>query len=195
MVVASESAYLGRSAAVNGVNVYSGDAFSTDPSGTLRLKVGSSQVYLLSASNATLSRKESKIQATLTAGTLGFSSTPVDAIEVQTILAAVRPADGQSAFGQVTVVAPDHIIVAAYHGSLVVSGYGDERTVKEGETYNVSLAPDPPEPASSQPPVPGFHSGHGHLLFTVMFVAASAIVSWRLYHHFAYESDPNPPSN
>lgn len=195
VVIASQLAHLDQTVAVTGVDVYSGDALSTDLGGTLRLKFNSTQAYLLSASAAVFSRQDNKIRAQLTTGGLGFSATSGDPIEVQTPIATIHPAAGQRAYGQIVVAAPNRIVVSAYQGSLLVTGYGEERIVKAGESYNVSFSPDP-EPASASPaptPAKGYSGGSGHLVMTLIVVGASAIVAGVLYHHYADESDSTPP--
>ena len=197
MVVASQAGYLDKTKAATGVDVYSGDVLSTDPGGTLRLKVKATQLYLLSASAATLAKTDTILRAHLSSGTIGFSTVPDDHLEIETPIGTVRPANGQRAFGQVTIAAPDTILVAAYHGSLVVNGHGEERTIKEGDAYNVKFAPDAtpvPEPAGA-PPKQAYNSGAGHLIFTLVFLGVAGTTSYLIYH-YEQESDsaPTPPS-
>jgi hypothetical protein len=192
MVLTSQAGYLNRTLAATGVDVYSGDALSTDPGGTLRWKVKWTQLYLLSASAATLAQSNAVLHAHLGSGTIGFSTAPGDGLEIETPVGTVRPAAGQRAYAQVTIVAPDTILVAAYRGSLVVNGHGEERTIKEGEAYNVRFVPDsaPAEPANS-PPQKAYNSGNGHLIFALTFVGISAVISGIIYHQEA-ESDSAP---
>ena len=62
-VVSAQSAYLAKANAVPGADVYLDDDLVTDPGGSLRLKVGQGQVYLLSSSEATLRQQENKVRA------------------------------------------------------------------------------------------------------------------------------------
>ena len=176
MVVATQLGHLDRTQAATGANLYSGDAISTDPGGTLRLKVGSSQMYLLSSSAATLAGNEAKVHATLVSGTIGFSAVRGDQLEVETPIGIVRPANDQRAFGEVTITAPGKILIAAYRGSLVISGPGEERTIKEGTAYNVSSASDKEsssEGVASSRPQHTRNNGSGRLIFTLAFAGAA----------------------
>ncbi|MGH9690522.1 MAG: hypothetical protein ACRD4C_05445 [Candidatus Acidiferrales bacterium] len=193
MVVMSENAHLGDANAAMGADLYSGDSLETDPNGTLRLKVSSSQIYLASSSAATLAQQDQQLRIKLTRGTVGFSSGAGDRLEIETPVGIVRAANGQRAFGEVTLTSPQKILVAAYHGDLVVEGNGGERTVKEGEAYNVTFVPDAasasPEsvPASPTPalgPGPG-----GHLLFDAVVLAGAGGFGYLMWHVFTESDD------
>jgi hypothetical protein len=93
-----------------------------------------------------LLEEEPTAAAKVIQGTVGFASTPGSKFEIETPFATVRAADGQSAFGQVTLVGPQKISIAAYHGDLVVTGAGVERTIKEGNAFNITFVPDPQGP-------------------------------------------------
>jgi hypothetical protein len=117
----------------------------------------------------------------------------------------------------VTLVGPQKILVAAYHGSIVVSDCGMERTITEGNAYNVTFLPsaDPSTPAQ-QPQDSGTGSNgnpsgngngggnqkggrygirnHSALIFTAAVAGVLAGVSYAAWH-IATESDSTPHSN
>lgn len=139
MVVASQHARLDNANAVAGADVFAGDTFATDVEGSLRLKLGGSQIYLLASSSATLMRQEDKLRASVKHGTLGFSTTPGQ-IEIETPLATIRGVNGGRMYGQVVVLGADKMMVSAYQGALVVSANDQEQIVKPGQSYVVSFA-------------------------------------------------------
>ncbi len=208
MVVSAVNARVTGVDAASGADVYAGDFFDTDSGGSLRLKLGSTQIYLAAASGATLDKDGTRMGVKLTRGTLGFSSAEASHFQVETPVGIVRAADGQRAFGEVTILGPQKIMVAAYHGGLVVEGSGISRTIKEGDTYNVTFVPasDPagaePSPAAaaspaanSSPaptPVPALHGGPGSLVFDVVFIGGAALVGGYLVWHYKTESDSAP---
>src|SRR5580693_9214803 len=59
MIVIADRANVDHAKAAVGADVLSGDALSTDAGGSLRMKIGQSQVYLLSSSDASLTPTES----------------------------------------------------------------------------------------------------------------------------------------
>jgi hypothetical protein len=142
MVVASQHARLDNANAVAGVDVYGGDTFATDEGGSLRLKLGGSQVYLLASSSAKFLQQEDKVRATVGRGTLGFSTARPNEIEIETPLATVRGVNGERVYGQVTLTAADKMTVTAFTGTLLVSANDQAQIVKPGQSYSVSLAPE-----------------------------------------------------
>jgi len=142
IVVTSTDARLDNASATVGANVYSDDALTTEQSGSLRLKVGPSQIYLLASSSAKLEPLGNKVRAKVEGGTVGFSTTAPDQIEIGTPLGVIRGANGQRVFGQVAVLNASTMRVSAYEGTLLVeAANGDVKAVGEGETYEATLAP------------------------------------------------------
>jgi hypothetical protein len=149
MVVSAEHASLDNANAAIGADIYSGDALATDVGGSLRAKVGPSQVYLLSASSAMLVPQENRVQARVDHGTLGFSTSSPEQLEIGTPLGVIRGANSQRVFGQVALLSPTKMQVSAYEGTLLVIAFnGEEKTIEQGQTYEATLAA--PEPGGGQ---------------------------------------------
>jgi hypothetical protein len=140
-VVSAQNAHLANALAVSGADLYPGDPLATEPSGSMRLKIGDAQVYMLGSTVATLSGTET-INANVTAGTFGFSTPKPEPVEVVTPLGSVRAADGQRVFGQIAILDPNHLMISAYEGSLVFERNGETHTVGEGQSYDVNLLPN-----------------------------------------------------
>lgn len=140
MIVESKTAGLGNAAAATGTTVYSGDSLWTDTGGTLRLKIGASQIYLLSSSSLTLGESSTAIQATVGKGTVGFSSSASDRLELVIPEGILRAANGQPAFGQVTITAPNEVVISAFSGALVLDNDGDVHTIGAGTSFRVTMA-------------------------------------------------------
>ena len=190
MVVLAQNAHLGEADLALGTNVFSGDFLETEPRGNLRLRMGAAQVYLAAASAAILDEQGDTIGARLVRE-LSISSAPVNGFEIETPIATVRPAKGP-AFGEVTLVNPQTILVAAYRGFLLVKGNGIERVIPEGSAYNITYSPDP-EPAASSPSSQGSYgvSNHGRWLVAAGILGGTAAISYWVWHHTT-ESDTNP---
>ena len=147
LVVQAQNAQMGEVAAVSGATVYSGDSLATDSGGSLRLRVGAAQVYLLSSSAATLGDVPSGASATLTRGTAGFSTSDAGAIELRTPHAVVRAKTSQATHGRVTITGPNELLVTSFRGSLELDGDGETFTIAEGQTYRVVSEPGTDEPS------------------------------------------------
>ena len=207
MVVTAATAHLGGESAVMGSNIFPGDYLETDAAGTLRFKSGGNQLYLAASSSVVLLGQDRAVDAKLTRGTLTFHAIGASQFQVETTVGIVRAANDKGAFGEVTVVAPGKIVVAAYRGDLVVTGSGMERTIKEGDAFTVTLVADPQGPAGAgtggnpqqnpsgnqNPNTSGNqgsgNGGHfginnsGHLLFDAIFIGAFAgagAAAWEL---------------
>ena len=84
IVVLATNAHLDTADAAMGANVYAGDALDTAIGGTLRLKVGTGQLYLMSESSAQLVPSATGAHAKLVRGTIGFSAAASDGIAIET---------------------------------------------------------------------------------------------------------------
>lgn len=154
MVTTAAHARLANADAVIGANIYPDDSLVTDEGGSLRMRVGASQIYLLSLSSASLEPADNKVQARVDRGTLGFSTSIPGQLEVQTPAGVIRGADAKPIFGQVSILSPTKMTISSYQGTLVLAAVdGTEKTIPPGETYEATLAYDPP--ADSKPPAKG----------------------------------------
>lgn len=145
VVVHAEAATLGGSAAAGGSTVFSGDRLATRKDGTLRMRVGAGQVYLLAGSAATLQSAGEGFQAALERGTVGFAVAAAQPALVLASGAVVRPAGARAAHGEVTVVGPRELIVSSYRGDVEVAFEGETFLVEAGNSYHVTIA-DPQGP-------------------------------------------------
>jgi hypothetical protein len=183
MVVSAEHASLDNAKAVTGADIYSGDALVTDPGGSLRAKIGPSQVYLLSGSAATLVPEENKVQAKVERGTVGFSTSSPDQIEIGTPLGVIRGKDSQRVFGQVAVMSPTKMQISVYEGTLlVVALNGDEKTIGQGQTYEATLAAPEPGGGQTQQGVGGSGTNWHHVAEAATVATVVAVTAAVIYH-------------
>ena len=149
LVVQAREAMLDNSTLAVGTTVFPGDTVQTDEGGTLRLKFGTNQLYLLSSSAATFSQNENTIRATVGRGTVGFSSNASSELELAIPQGILRAARGQAASGQVTITNPQEVVISSYQGALVLDNEGEFHTIPAGKTYRVTMDLEPAaEPAA-----------------------------------------------
>lgn len=118
----------------------------------MRLTVGAGQLYLLASSSATLAPQENGVDATMSHGTVEVSTSMPARFQIDTPLGIMRGADSKQIFRQVSLLSPSSMRISAYEGTLIVEGRdGEEKTIEQGETYRVSLAPDADQ--GTPPPV------------------------------------------
>jgi hypothetical protein len=81
------------------------------------LKLGGSQWYLLAESAATLSQNMTVVHAVVSRGTVGFSSNGADNVALEIPEGILGVADGQPAYGQVTIMSTQAVVISAYRGA------------------------------------------------------------------------------
>lgn len=141
MVVSTDDALISTAAAAQGVNVYPGDTLSTREDGSLRLAAGSSQLFLMPSTEATMLRDGSAVRAKMDRGTIDFSGAPGQ-LEVETPIGVVRGNGGIRAYGEVALLSATRVQISAYQGELLVAGAdGVPKSIAAGETYVASLDP------------------------------------------------------
>jgi hypothetical protein len=154
LVVQAREALLDSASLAVGTTVYPGDTVQTDEGGTLRLKFGATQVYLLSSSAATFSETGNVIRATVGRGTVGFSADASSEVELAVPKGILRAANGQAAYGQVSIIGPQDVVITSYRGSLVLDNEGELHTIPAGKSYRVTMDLEP-----AAQPAPPAHRG------------------------------------
>ncbi len=146
-IVYADRAHLGAAKASTGATVFPGDQLSTEPSGSVQVRVGAARLLLSSASSATLAQENAAPTATLTAGSATFSTANSKAFVLHVATAAIRPTTDQPTIGQVTVLNPKELVVKSKRGSLTIAVEDDVREIPEGAAYRIVLDPSAaPEP-------------------------------------------------
>jgi len=180
VVLTADHARLDNASATIGADVFSGDALMTDRGGSMRITLGPSQVYLLSASSATLEPDASRVQTNVTIGTVGFSTSSPAQLEIQTPLGMIRGADGRPIFGQVSVVSTSQMRISSYQGTLAVTdATGAEKLILAGETYDATLAAD----SSDNPPQRAVKPGINwkHVAYVAIPLVAAGVLACALW--------------
>ena len=138
-VTQSQAARLDRAAAAVGATVYPGDTIDTDSTGSIRLRAGTAQLYLMSASSSRLEDSPSGIHAELERGTAGFASGSSDIVELEALGAMVRSRSGEASHGRVTIVGGNELVVTSFRGPFDISIDGDTHSIGDGQSYRVQI--------------------------------------------------------
>jgi hypothetical protein len=198
MVIQAQEAQLDNAKLQVGTSIYGGDTVATDAGGGLRMKLGGSQLYLLADSAATLSQNATVVHAVVARGTVGFSSNGADNVELEIPEGILRAADGQPAYGQVTILSAQEVVISAYRGALVLDNDGELHTIPAGKNYRVTMEFDQSEqqpPAAStggdNPIIQPRKRRRRKLAFYLIFTAAVAGFSYAIWDHLS-ESPSTP---
>lgn len=170
-----------------GANVYAGDSLNTYPGGTLRMRVGAGQLFMLESSEASVTQDHGLVDMLMKSGTAGLSGTIDDPLEIDTPVGTLRPANGKHAFGQVTITSSNQIIVTSYEGTLSLTHEGEERMVEAGKSYRVTLAAQPASPAAypQRGQGAGTRNNHRKLIFELILVGGTAAIGYGVWHTLA----------
>src|SRR3984885_1121699 len=199
LVTQAENAHIGSAKVSIGTTIFPGDTIATEAGGTLRLNFGSSQLYLLSARSATLSQNASAtmVHAVVGRGTVGFSSTGTDHIELEIPQGILRAANSQPAYGQVTIAVPLEVIISTYRGTLSLDHDGEVRDIPAGRSYRVTMELAPAA-AAAEPQAPAGVGGSNKralntpaLVWAIVAVGAAAGVGYGIWYVLS-ESSSTP---
>jgi co-chaperonin GroES (HSP10) len=197
-VIQAQEAQLDNAKLEVGTSIYRGDTVATDAGGGLRLKLGGSQLYLLADSAATLAQNSTAIHAVVARGTVGFSSNGADNIELEIPQGILRAADGQPAYGQVTITSAQEVVISAYRGALVLDNDGELHTIPAGKNYRVTLeweqAEQQTSPASTggdNPIIQPRKRRRRKLAFYLIFTGAVAGATYVIWDHL--DESPSRP--
>src|SRR5580658_9561046 len=198
MVTQSSSARLDSAAAAVGATVYPGDTIDTDATGSIRLRAGTAQYYLMSASSSRLQPSANGISAELVHGTAGFASGATDVVELSALGATVRSRSGEAVHGRVTIVGANELVVTSFRGPFDISIDGDTHEIPDGQSVRVQIV-------DAQDQGGGSKGGNGSgtipavrnrkkLLLVVMYSAAAvaAGVGGYFIYHELNESPHRP---
>jgi len=197
-VTQAQSAQVSDAKVAIGTTVYPGDRVQTEAGGALRLRMGTTQLYLLASSSATLGQRSDALFAEVLRGTVGFSSNGTDQLELEVAEGVIRAANGQPAYGQVTIVGPAEIVVSAFHGSLVLDNDGELHTIPEGKSYRVTMDLEPAGTAA--PVIPAYRDDANttpakrkrrKLAFFLLFGGVGALASYGIWTELSESPSKN----
>jgi len=187
VVAQTDRGHLDSALAQMGANVYSCDKLDTEDGGVLRVKVGSSQLFLAGSSLAALEDEGSAVQALAMGGTVGFAS-------MRTPAGVIRATNGQPASGEVTYKGPHELLISAMRGALTLETGSEFRTIPEGKSADVTFEGNVDngcrEAAAADQQTVKPYVQH-KIGFYIVMGAAAAVPPYLLWREFA-ESDSKP---
>jgi len=179
-ITQTQATWIDRSVAAVGTTVYPGDTLKTDDTGSIRMRAGMAQLYMMSASEARLEDAGKGIRASLLKGTAGFSSGPSDTVEFDALGIVIRSLDGQPAHGRVSIVGANQLVVTSFHGPFEVSFDGDTHAIADGSSYSLTLADKPSDEGNGTQAVRNRKKVLMIVLITAGVIAAG-FISWAVY--------------
>ncbi len=196
-VTQSQAARLDRAAAAVGATVYPGDTIDTDSTGSIRLRAGTAQLYLMSASSSRLEDSPSGIHAELERGTAGFASGSSDIVELEALGAMVRSRSGEASHGRVTIVGGNELVVTSFRGPFDISIDGDTHSIGDGQSYRVQIvdAQDQGGGKNGSGTIPAVRNRKKLLVLIMLSAAAvgAGVGGYFIYHEL--DESPSRPKH
>lgn len=181
VVVEANNATLNASPVANLATISNGDTLSTGNAGALRARVGSSQIYLFPNSNVSLGQTLSGFSADLSGGSVLLSSNVGEAFEVLSDGAVVRSAPNQKNVAQISWVSPSELLLTSRLGNLEVTMGDETRTVNQGASYRMMIAPASQPAGAAAMHASGAGSGTFVLVAVGIVAAGTGVALWRAF--------------
>lgn len=182
-VLEAKGAQTGLALATAGATIYDGDHLQTEPSSTLRVLLGESQMVLRPGTLTEVRGISNGFSATLTRGSVVVSSHEARTFQVLADGAVIRPAGAAATVAQVTWVSPTELLLSSSRGTIQVTYDNETQTIEAGNTYRMLIQPDDPGPQGTGGNGPAATAGHHSNKVTYIIVGAAAavvgIVVWR----------------
>jgi hypothetical protein len=182
VVLQANNANLSGSPVVIGATIFNGDTLSTENTGALRARFGSSQIYLFPNSNVSVTQSADGFSATLEGGTVLVSSGVGASYSVLADGAIVQPKSNEKSVAQISYVSPTELMLTSSIGDLQVTMGDETQTVTAGTSYRMMIAPAG-QPAASPAAQPAATSGANrfYLVAILAIVVGTGIALWRAF--------------
>ena len=178
LVLQAERAHSGAEIMSGGATIYDGDRLATQDDGTLRARLGGSQMYLRPGTIAEVHGLSNGYSASLLQGTVIASSPEGQTFQLLADGATIRPLGTQATVAQVTWVNPTELLLSSKLGAIQVSLEGDVKTIEAGNSFRMEIQPEDAGPQGSGVPT---HGGRNHAIYIWIAIAAAAtaVGVWR----------------
>ena len=179
-VIQTLDAEVDQSKLTVGTTLYNGDTITTAPDGNMLASLRSSQLSMDPSSQAALELCTDELHVLVYYGSVNFTAAASDHVEFIIAQGIVKPLDGQSASGRISIVSEREAVVSATHGSLIIDDDGKHTTINEGQSYRITLGGDPRDYAPSTGCEAGYdnakmiHPGQRNLLFDLIIAGGAA---------------------
>jgi len=177
-VLQAERAHVGPDITSGGATIYDGDRLETYEEGTLRARLGNSQMYLRPSTIAEVHGLSNGFSANLLRGTMIASAPEGQTFQLLANGATIRPMGTRATVAQITWVNANELLLTSNLGAIQVSFEGDVKTIEAGNAYRMEIQPADAGPQGSGAPT---HGGTNHAIYIwiTAAIAATAVGVWR----------------
>lgn len=181
----AQSSFVNNVPAANGTNLTAGDVFSTESDGSAVLRLGANRIFIPGKSGVALNAGNQSIVATVTHGSVEFSSPEGSGIALSADEVVVRPKAPEMTRAQVTLLSSNELRIASVAGSLDLELDGKSYTLAPGRTYGVRIVEEHEGGA--------FQSARSSKKLIILVLATTAIVAGIIYLVKELHESPEVP--
>jgi hypothetical protein len=177
IVMAAENAHAGVDVTYSGATIYDGDHLVTQDDGTMRVRLGTGQIFLHQTTSAQVHSVANGFSADLDAGTVSVSSSQGQTFQLLVDGATIRPATSQPTSAQISKINPTEVVLTSTRGALQITMGDEVKTLEAGNSYKMEVESEDPG-QKRQPP---FATARNHFIIIVIALigVATALIVWR----------------
>jgi len=179
-VMQADRAHQGVDLTSSGATIYDGDRLETQDDGTLRARLGKSQLYMQQSTVAEVHGLSNGYSANLLHGTVIASSPEGQTFQLLANGATVRPASAHATVARVTWVNANELLLTSNLGAIQVTYEGDVKTIEPGNSVRMEIKTE--DAAGPGPQGAPSHGGRNRAIY--FWVAAAAVATgvgiWRV---------------
>jgi ferric-dicitrate binding protein FerR (iron transport regulator) len=149
-VLQADRAHVGADITAGGATIYDGDRLETQEDGTLRARLGNSQMYLRQSTLTEVHGLSNGYSASLLRGTVIASTPEGQTFQVLADGATIRPVGTRATVAEITRVSANELLLTSNVGAIQVSLDGsDAKTIEAGNSFRMEIQPEAASPGQN----------------------------------------------
>ena len=187
VVLAADNAHTGVDATYSGATIYDGDRLVTQDIGTMRVRLGTGQIFLHQSTSTQVHAIPNGFSADLDVGTVSISSSEGQTFQLLADGATISPASTHPTSAQISKISPTELILTSTRGALLVTMGDEVKTVEAGSSYKMEVETEESDPQQKRRLPVATARNHFILIVIGAVGVATGIIIWR-----ALVSPPHP---
>ena len=176
-VLAADNVHAGVDAIYSGATIYDGDRLVTQDIGTMRVRLGTGQMFLHQNTSALVHAIPNGFSADLDAGIVSISSAEGQTFQLLADGATIRPASTHPTSAQIAKISPTEVILTPTRGALQITMGDEVKTVEAGGSYKMEVETEDPG-QKRQVPVAAARN-HFIIIAIAALGVATGLIIWR----------------
>ena len=177
-VLAADNVHAGVDAIYSGATIYDGDRLVTQDIGTMRVRLGTGQMFLHQNTSALVHAIPNGFSADLDAGIVSISSAEGQTFQLLADGATIRPASTHPTSAQIAKISPTEVILTPTRGALQITMGDEVKTVEAGGSYKMEVESEDADPQRGPRPVAAARN-HFIIIAIAALGVATGLIIWR----------------